>query len=117
MARHEVFIPRWRPIPLNDLMGRNWRKAARLKKEDFAMLAAYVRAIPAATGKRRVHLHITLTGQQKRVDPDSYSKSCLDGLVRCGRLVDDSDQWVEWVPPTYDRGGPEGTRVILEDVS
>jgi hypothetical protein len=117
-AVHILFIPGWRPAPLNKIMHGHWSNGNRLKKADFGMITAYAMAsrIPKATGRRRVELHITLTGQQKQADPDAYAKSTLDGLKRCGLLVDDSGAWVEWVTPTYDRCGEPGTRITLTDL-
>jgi hypothetical protein len=93
--------------------------AARRKKADAQMIAVYGRSIPKAVGKRRVDLEIILKPKQRGGDVDAYNKSLLDGLVRCGLLVDDNRQHVELSQPTYSRGTEKdwGARIVLEDVS
>ena len=115
---HKITIPNWRPAALNTLMRSHWSTPGKLKKSDAAMIAGYAlqAGIPKATGKRRVSLEITLTGRQRQVDPDSYQKSTLDGLVKCGQLLDDNAASVEWGCVWYSRIGEAGTTIILTDM-
>lgn len=118
MVQHVIKIPNWRPANLNSLFRCHWSVRNRKKKADAQMIQAYAMAIPKATGKRRVGLHIVLHGSQQAADPDAYWKSLLDGLVKCSLLVDDSSQYCELSPPTYERGKKSysGTTIILEDL-
>jgi len=111
-----VTIPDWRPARINSLVGVHWAVAAKRKKLDRNLLSVYFQGKPKATTKRRVRLHIILTGRQKEADPDAQYKSLLDGLVKCGMLVDDSNQWCEITTPTYDRALQGSTTIMLEDV-
>jgi len=120
MTTHSIFIPNWRPKRLNELLSVHHMRQGRLKKADARMLQAYFAKFqtPKATGKRLVELHIILTGQQKQADPDAYWKSLLDGLVKCGQLVDDKPAFCSYAMPTYERGTKEqaGTRITLTDI-
>lgn len=88
------------------------------KRADRELVAEWAAnaGIPAATGKRRVRLTIVLAPRQRAGDPDAYQKSLGDALVQCGLLVNDSRQWVEWVPPQFARGELARMFVELEDV-
>lgn len=120
MARHEVFIPRWLPTPLNKLK-RHWSVAHRLKKADREMVMAYAHKhkTPLARVKRRITFTLILPPGQRRTDPDSPLKSGLDACVHAGLLHDDSDKWVEIQPVVFVRGTEErwGTILILEDMA
>lgn len=116
---HRIMIPNWRPVPDNQIAGGiHWTKRSRLKKGDKDMVAAYAHLadVPHARGKRRVSLEIVLTGRQQETDPMSYCKSLLDALVACRLLVNDTTEFVEWVPPTYSRGAVGSTTIVLEDL-
>ena len=115
---HKITIHNWRPAAINTLMRSHWSTPGKLKKADANMIAAYamIDSIPKATGKRRVSLEITLTGRQRQVDPDAYQKSTLDGLVKCGMLLDDNAASVEWGCVWYIRIGEAGTTIILTDM-
>ena len=67
---------------------------------------------PARTTKRRVRLEFF--GPGRLPDPDNLLKSCLDAMVKCGMLVDDSVKWCE-CSATCVRG-PLRTLITLEDV-
>lgn len=113
-----VTIPNWRPCPDNKLAGGiHWAVRAKRKRQDADMVAVYCwdRA-PKATGKRRVRLEIVLSGRQKQVDPLAYCKSLFDALVKCGMLVDDSIEWVEFGGVTFTRGEKTSTTIILEEL-
>jgi Holliday junction resolvase RusA-like endonuclease len=117
---YTLHIPRWQPRRLNELLSCHWAKAARLKRADRQMIAAYARKAktPQATGKRRVMLTILLKPHQRGADPDAYHKSYLDSLVYAGLLIDDNRQHVELAPVQYRRAGEQdwGTIVALEDI-
>jgi hypothetical protein len=115
---HKITIPYWRPAALNTLMRSHWSTSGKLKKSDANIISAYAfcAGIPKATGKRRVSLEITLTGLQRQTDPDSYQKSTLDGLVKCGMLLEDNAASVEWGGVSYDRIGEAKTTIVLEDL-
>lgn len=112
----EVFIPRWHPAPLNQLLG-HWAAAAKKKKQDRKMVFSCFHGLPKATGKRQVSLHIVLKKGQRACDPDAYQKSTGDALVHAGMLTDDNRQGVEWLPIEFSRDPDNwGTRIILTDV-
>ena len=110
-----VSIPNWHPARLNQLLG-HWEKAMRLKRSDAEMVAAYFLGQPKATEKRLVHLTIHLAKGQRAGDPDSYFKTLLDALVRCGQLKDDSRQWCELGPVEFVRTGVRGATITLEEI-
>jgi Holliday junction resolvase RusA-like endonuclease len=116
MATHGIIIPAWHPARLNQLLG-HWARAAKIKRADRAIVAAYVRmaGLPRATGKRRVGLRIVLGPRQRAGDPDCYHKSLCDALTACGMLVDDSRQWVELLPVRFDRDVTARCEITLED--
>lgn len=119
MATYRVEIPGWHPARLNQLLDRCWQRAYRRKKADLKVVAAYVRVVqrvPKAAGKRRVSLTIRLGPRQRAGDPDAYWKSLLDALVGCGLLVDDSRQWVELAPVSFERGERAATVLVIEDL-
>lgn len=114
---HEFFIPRWRPAALNQFIGAHWSKGAALKRQDKHMVFVYGRAIPKATTKRRVHLHIILGPGQRKRDPDAYWKSLLDALTHAKLLIDDNDAGCELAPVTYERSSTLwGSRIALVDL-
>lgn len=120
MTTHSIFIPNWRPINLNAMFRKHWSQRNKAKKADALMLhGSFAEAkTPKATGKRLVEVHIILTGKQQQADPDAYWKSLLDGLVKCGQLVDDKGTFCETRDPTFEKGakGQAGTRITLTDI-
>ena len=119
---HRIFIPNWRPVLDNVLTRGNRFGVNKLKQADRKMIAAYAAAdgTPKATGKRLVTLEITLTGRQQEADPMAYCKSLLDGLVKCGLLIDDTAEFCEWEPPTYqraERGEEASTTIVLTPIA
>lgn len=111
-----VTIPDWRPASLNQIMRGKIRDRIRFGKRDKHIVWAHFLSQPPATTKRRVSLHIVLTGRERPCDPDNAWKSVLDALVKCGMLVDDSNAWCEITTPTYDRALKGSTTITLEDV-
>lgn len=57
--------------------------------------------ITPATGRREVTVTIHKSLRSRRADDpanrDSRAKAPLDALVRCGLLIDDSDEWLSWL--------------------
>ncbi len=117
MTTHRLFIPNWRPVSLNEIVGRNKYAIHRIKKNDREMVGTYAAncVIPKATGKRRVSLEIVLGPRQRQHDPDALFKVLLDSLKQCRRLVDDSPKWCELGAVTYRRDGEPGTTIVLTD--
>lgn len=111
-----IYIPNWRPAPLNQLLRGHW-KAHKLKKNDRELVHFYALQydIPKAKGRRRVSLQITYCGRQKEYDSDNAWKSVLDALVRCGQLIDDNPKHVVIGPVIQTRGKTTSTTITLED--
>lgn len=118
MAKYEVWIDEWRPESLNVLLKAHWAERKRMKDEDKMFVKAYClrHKVPPATGKRRVSIHITLTGRMKQFDDDNMRKSLHDALVACGMLTDDNRAGVEQGEITYSRSPDWGTKITLEDI-
>lgn len=113
-----VYIPHWHPTPLNRLKG-HWAVAARMKKADRQMVAAYFAGQPKAERKRRRQLTIILAPGRRKCDPDAYDKALNDALVHAGALVNDSDNWLEISPVKYERGSSStdwGSLIELTDL-
>ena len=118
-----VFITDWHPTSVNVLLGAAYAgrgarfAAAARKREDAKLLAIYCRVfeVPRATGPRRVSLTLGLGPRMRSPDPDNLWKSLLDGLVKCGVLVNDSPRWCEprWCGTTR---GLKATTVVIEDL-
>jgi Holliday junction resolvase RusA-like endonuclease len=117
-----VIIPDWHPVSVNVLLGASFARgrgarfaAAKRKRQDAEILAAYCHAagVPKAKGPRVVRLTIGLAPRQRACDSDNYMKSLLDGLRKCGAIVDDSPKWcrVEWAGTTR---GVKETVVVIE---
>lgn len=118
MSVHEIFIPKWRPAGLNELMNCHWRKKQSLKKRDKNMVAYHLINIPKATGKRRLDVEYILGYRMKQFDSDNDKKSLYDALVQSAALVDDNHKFLEPGETTYSRDWDNwGTRIILTDVN
>lgn len=119
VGQYEIWIPGWRPTSLNRLMYAKVRDRIKLKANDSEIVGVFAHTckVPKATCRRRVSLAITLGPRWRQFDDDNALKGILDGLVTCGRLVNDNATWCErgeiiWRP----RGsGPCGTLITLED--
>jgi hypothetical protein len=118
MTTFGIIIPDFAPTRTNALLGSHWAKAGRLKRIDREMIGGYflVGRFPKATGKRRVRLRVVVDGVGRMGDPDGYLKSCLDALVKCGALLDDSARWCELETPVVERGDSPRTEIILTDL-
>lgn len=117
VQRWFVAIPRWLPTRTNQLINSHWAIRNRLKKGDADIIAASVLGadVPRADCRRRVSLTITLGPGRRRPDPDAFWKTVLDGLVKCGALVNDSPVWCELGTVDVVRGEQDGTVIILEN--
>lgn len=115
--KHEIFIPNWRPASLNMLMTGKLKNRINLKKSDRQKIAQYCSDLPKQTHKRRISQHIVLGKGMREYDYDNAWKSLLDGLVKCGALVDDRALYVESGALTYERGSQWGTTIIIEDIA
>ena len=121
MAKYSILIPNFFPTPLNKLLC-HWAVAAKYKKKDRQMIAAYgaMHKVPKATRKRRVTLRIYLQKRQRAWDPDALWKSTLDALVHAGLLTNDNKEGCELAPVEYCRLNNEAhkteTMIILEDI-
>lgn len=118
MLVHTLRINGWHPHRLNELLTGHWAARYRRKQEDHAIVAleALAQQIPQAEGKRRISIELILGPRQRGGDPDAYWKSCLDALVGCGLLCDDSRRYVELGPVTFARGPRRATVITLEDL-
>ena len=112
-----AFIPDWHPTPLNELMGHPMT-THRKKTLDQSVVATYCRlcGVRPATCKRRVRLVLVFAKGQRCPDPDAFWKSLADALVQCGALVNDSRDWVEYLPVEYCRGDRKSSTIVLEDM-
>ena len=121
MARYEITIEDWQPATVNELMA-SVKQRIRLKRRDRAFINLYVKVrggVPAATGKRRVGLRLTMQKGQRRPDVDANHKSFLDALKYCGLIVDDGPLWLEITPVEFDPVRLDGhflTTITLEDL-
>lgn len=109
-------LPAYRFPSLNEFVNRHWSIAYRAKKTAKEMVRAYGYNVPKATGKRRVDIHITLSGKQKEYDDDNIQKALLDSLVANLLIVDDDRDGVEMGSITYDRGKKTQTIIYLTEL-
>ena len=113
-----IRLNNWHPTKLNELMNAHWAVRKRKKDFDANCIAFGVAAadVPKAECPRKVKLEIVLGPGERGGDPDCYWKSLLDGLVRCGALVDDSKTWCIPDSVVFLRGPRRSTVVILENL-
>ena len=113
-----ITIPDFIPARVNQLYSGHWAKRLRLKAADAEMIAGYARKaqIPKATGRRQVHLELTLTPRMRGTDKDAFWKSVLDSLVHCEMLVDDNAKYCEPATVQFTRGPKKQTVILLEDL-
>lgn len=113
---YRIVIPGWHPARINQMIGHAWPVIARLKRVDRNLVLAYSLPFPRARGPRSVKLILTLVPRQRAADPDAYWKSCLDGLVQAGQLIDDSRKWCRLEPVEFMRGTERSTTIELRDL-
>ena len=103
---------------LNTLFGLHWAKRNRVKHDDMEWIAIECcnQGVTRAATKKRVSIVVTCGPKGRMPDPDAFLKVILDGLVRCGALVDDSSKWCEIGDLFVVRGTVRSTTITLEDV-
>lgn len=116
-ATYRIEVPGWWPALLNQFLYKHWSVRSRMKRQDrkTIALAVLIAGTPKATGKRRVTLTLVLGPRQRRCDGDAPWKSLLDGLAKCGALVDDNTDWVEMAALRFAKG-EKATIIELEDI-
>jgi hypothetical protein len=97
-------IDDWIPWSDNQLNGAHWGKKNRMKKGTGEIVSLACFWIPSARGKRSVRVHIVLPPKKRAPDPTNLWKDLLDGLKRCGMLLDDSGKWCRAEPIEFSRG-------------
>lgn len=121
---YEIVIPDFLPTSLNKLLRMHWSKRLKVQQSEWDLIAYYcagsdnnpgIRRALAPDRRRRVHLQFEHTGKRPP-DPDNLLKTVIDGLVKCGRLVDDSQKWLDLETPTVVRGPRRRTVILMEDV-
>ncbi len=116
-APYILEIPGYLPLSLNRLMrSRKLRMSEPKRAADHFTLAALVFRVPKATGKRRVSLVFTVQKGKPKPDPDNLVKVVLDGLVKAGVLVDDSDEWCQLGGIRMEVGKHPKTMAIVEEM-
>jgi Holliday junction resolvase RusA-like endonuclease len=111
-------IPGYLPLSLNRLMrSRKLRMSEPKRAAEHFGIARLVFNVPKATGKRRVSLVFTVAKGKPKPDPDNLVKVVLDGLVKAGVLVDDSDEWCELGGIKLQTGQHPKTMAIVEDLA
>ncbi len=115
---HRIEITGWSPTPLNKLMRMHWGRRCKVKREAYVLvlLGCHLNGVPKAKGRRRVSIAVTVAGRSGIPDADGVLKLLLDGLVRCGALVDDSGRWCELGEVWVGRGPARRTVIVLEDI-
>lgn len=113
-----VIIYDWLPPTANRLFRGKLRRRMHLEKESRSFFAVYCELfeVPRATGKRRVTVRVE-SAARRLADPDAYLKASHDGLVACGRLVDDSSRYLEIGTPAVERGPRLKVEILLEELS
>ena len=117
--KHTIFVPRWHPAKVNELLRGHWSKGNRLKKRDRTLVWSYAKdaKIPHAEGKRRLCVEIILDKGQRGGDVDAYHKSLCDALKHARLIKDDNRQWLEIAPVAFGRDELWGTEITLEDLT
>ena len=114
MPIHEIRIPDYLPMRLNELLRAHWavRRKAQKTADKLVFYYGASAAVPLARTRRRV----SLTFHGGRADPDARLKLVLDALVHAGYLVDDSQKWCLIDPPPTNAPGPRAVTIRLEDL-
>ena len=70
-----------------------------------------------AKGRRRVSVVILNSHGGHTVDADNCLKSLLDGLKKCGQIIDDSDKHLELGKVSSILGQTNSTIITIEELS
>jgi Holliday junction resolvase RusA-like endonuclease len=117
-APYVLEIPGYLPLSLNRLMrSRKLRMSEPKRAAEHFGIARLVFGVPKATTKRRVSLVFTVAKGKPKPDPDNLVKVVLDGLVKAGVLVDDSDEWCQLGGIRMEVGQHPKTMAIVEDLA
>lgn len=120
MSQYVLTIPHWMPTSDNKLNGTNRFLAAKLKRDDATIVWGYMMEdrIPTALGKRKVEVLLMCKPRGRKPDPTNCAKSLLDAMVKCRLLIDDSQDWCEYITPKVERGTEQvwGTRITITDI-
>lgn len=115
MTTHVIALPfTTPPLSLNDR--GHWATKARMVRDvrDTVHTLAQVTKIPAY-GRILVELHYVPRDNRRR-DADNLVatlKPCIDGLVDAGVVLDDSPQYVTWMPPIIDPADSNNPHLYL----
>jgi len=104
---------------VNKLLSAHPYSRSKIKNGDYDLIAAYFiqSGIEKAKGRRSVQVHIVRSPRQRRKsDSDNYNKVLLDGLVKCGAIIEDNEDGVAMLPYTFERGKEKATIITLEDL-
>ncbi len=118
-----VNIPGWTPPSLNTILGKHWSIRTRIKRACEDMVAIYVRDVPKVTEayqpRRRLLVTVRWVRKGKLPDPDNLLKVLLDSVKKCGRIVDDSVEFLECPMPVVvrcEKGQLPSTTLIFSDI-
>lgn len=122
--RDWVFVvPRWCPPSINQVIGGHWSKLNKLKGQLSNLLGAHAVAagVPRVsyTYRPRRAIGLTVKGWGNGAtmpDEDNLLKLFLDSARRCGLIVDDRKDWVEWSKPLLLRSDHDEAVVSVADL-
>lgn len=120
-----IKIPNWTPPSMNKARGRHWSKSHKNTTDAAEYLTAYAMKadVPKVTDdyRPRRFVAVDVTKCHPMPDPDNLMKALLDGLKRARLIVDDSDEWCHWEPPTMHKVGKhapgQGIVIVLHDLT
>lgn len=115
-GRWVLCLPFWRPTLDNQLIGVHWAIAAKRKAADAEVIyaACLAEGVTRPLGCRRVRAWI-IQPRGRWPDGPAPLKALNDALTTAGAIVDDSDRWLAWEKPGYERGAL-GTVIEIKDI-
>lgn len=135
----QIFIPKYRPISLNEYH-RFLHRKKKFLNELVGLLSHYNREVPllrrkakvtaggagvqfvidkAVAVKRRVYIELIMQKGQRMMDEDNIEKLVYDALQKAELIANDSPMWVERgnvIQRAAEHGEQWGMRVYIEDV-
>lgn len=84
------------------LLRMPWYKLRKYNKEWMLWIRANANLFPRAAPVVRLKVHIHQI-RKKKLDPDNLCASCkpiLDALTSLNFIHDDSEEWIDFIPPT-----------------